>query len=140
MNDMIQLLSKKEYKKISDKFIEMSNLSFIRDGQDGFSEHTQLHIRHNYSGYRFGSKLFKSPFTDRSLESNPGVYCGHLEHSDIIFCYYTDAWKKSRYMGGGLKVIIPNHDINSIRTSMTNDYGLHIFDCADKFLTGLQEM
>lgn len=95
-------LSKKEYKEVSGKLIDVRNVAYTK----GINENIRNDIINNSfqaAGFRFGNNLGKPPFTDRSTENNQGVWIYKDSLTDIVWVYYSDAWKKNHYKGGGFE-------------------------------------
>ena len=102
------MLTKEDYLNIRNKlqtFWELDSKVRNKIFQDLFS-------KYRFSSYKFGKQLGTPEYIDKDTENNQGVWIFKDLEIDVIFVYYSDAYKTNHYKGGSFE-FYNEHDVNS---------------------------
>jgi hypothetical protein len=94
-----KILTKEDYLNIQNKlhtFWELDSKVRNKIFQDLFS-------KYRFSSYEFGKQLGTPIYIDKDTENNQGVWIFKDLETDIIFVYYSDAYKSNHYKGGSFE-------------------------------------
>lgn len=71
-----------------------------------------LFVEYRFSGYEFGKRLGEPFYIDKFTENNQGIWIYKDETTDLIWVYYSDAYKSNHYKGGSFEFY--SSDVNKI--------------------------